>query len=475
MSRPSDKPNWINDGTTGIEVPTPAEQDAGWDDTFTTGLKPPRQWFNWFQNRVVLWRRWLSGQAGEYIVIDSTAGNEDERDYETLADYIADSPSAGDKVLVKTNQVLTAQMVIPSDITLRIIDGVVFTRSTLDAASVIQFGSNWIIEGILNLILSQTGTTAKAIEINGDNGFGDIIVENSSTGTLTDAFAINAGKKNNFIRGITKNTGGGAITNDFIDNSAVNSNSVLIAINATAEFARSNGIIFENDIRDVSRNLVIKNTVANPTFQMDIDVDEVILQNDAGAPFRATSVNETADITASGANGLDTGSEAGSTWYFLWVIAKADGTVDSLLSLSSTAPTMPSGYTFKALVGAIYNDGSSDFINISQVDGKVVRAELQVLANGSSGTYASISLIAALPSTAKTVHGTFGGVSAVSQADVEIAATSTGLGQKQMVSSSDTATSVKYTPYQLTLVEAQTMYYRRTANNCDVFVSGWEY
>jgi hypothetical protein len=59
----------------------------------------------------------------------------------------------------------------------------------------------------------------------------------------------------------------------------------------------------------------------------------------------------TADIVASGANGLDTGAAANNTWYSVWVIAKADGSVASLLSLSSTAPTMPATYIYKRRVG----------------------------------------------------------------------------------------------------------------------------
>ena len=228
MSRPGDKPDWINDNTTGIEVPTPAEQDAGWDSTFTSGLKPPRQWFNWFMNRVVQWINRFAGQSGEYIVIDSTAGREKERDYETLAGYIADSPSAGDKVLVKTSQILTAQMVIPDNITLKILDGVNFTRSTLEASSVIKLGNNIIIEGILNLVLSQTGTTAKGIEIAGNSNTGHINVENSSTGTLTNAFIFNLGTEANRINGTSNNSSSGDITSDITDNSDKASNDSMI-------------------------------------------------------------------------------------------------------------------------------------------------------------------------------------------------------------------------------------------------------
>jgi hypothetical protein len=55
-----------------------------------------------------------------------------------------------------------------------------------------------------------------------------------------------------------------------------------------------------------------------------------------------------------GNNGLDTGAIANSTWYHVYVIAKADGTSpDILFSTSGTAPTMPSTYTLKRRIGAI--------------------------------------------------------------------------------------------------------------------------
>lgn len=79
----------------------------------------------------------------------------------------------------------------------------------------------------------------------------------------------------------------------------------------------------------------------------------------------------TVDIAASGANGLDTGAEQADTWYYLWVIYNGT-TVAGLISASSTAPTLPSGYTFKRLIGAARNDSSSDFYNFEQI-GNFVR------------------------------------------------------------------------------------------------------
>jgi hypothetical protein len=70
----------------------------------------------------------------------------------------------------------------------------------------------------------------------------------------------------------------------------------------------------------------------------------------------------TATISTSGANGLDTGSEAASTWYALYVIAGTSG-VASLLSASFSSPTLPGGYTHFRRVGAVLNDSGLDIEN----------------------------------------------------------------------------------------------------------------
>jgi len=68
----------------------------------------------------------------------------------------------------------------------------------------------------------------------------------------------------------------------------------------------------------------------------------------------------------SAAGGLDTGAEAISTYYFVWLIRKdSDGTIDVLISASSSSPTMPSGYTYKRLIGSFYNNASSQIEAVS--------------------------------------------------------------------------------------------------------------
>lgn len=66
--------------------------------------------------------------------------------------------------------------------------------------------------------------------------------------------------------------------------------------------------------------------------------------------------------------GLDTGTEATSTWYHVWLIQRSDtGVVDVLFSTSATAPTMPTNYDRKRRIGAIYNNASGNIEAFTQI------------------------------------------------------------------------------------------------------------
>lgn len=69
-----------------------------------------------------------------------------------------------------------------------------------------------------------------------------------------------------------------------------------------------------------------------------------------------------------GNGSLDTGAIANSTWYHVWEIMRVDTmVVDILLSLSATAPTMPTNYTRKRRIGAMKTDGSAQWVKFSQL------------------------------------------------------------------------------------------------------------
>lgn len=228
-------------------------------------------------------------------------------------------------------------------------------------------------------------------------------------------------------------------------------------------------------VRDQYRNLVIRNNATNPTYQADIAADEVVLKNSAGNARLVTSLSQTVDITASGVNGVDAGSEASSVWYHIWAIAKEDGTTACILSTSTTVPTMPSGYTYQAYLGAIYNNASGDFITMMQKGDKATRTELAVLTNGTQTSWSAISLAAAVPTTAKAVLGYMMMNPYTSQNSfLEIAANTEGLGYSYLKEYDDASYDTSH--FDILLVETQTIYYKHSVTESNlVSITGWTF
>ena len=108
-----------------------------------------------------------------------------------------------------------------------------------------------------------------------------------------------------------------------------------------------------------------KGIAFNGTTQMDIGAGIVNYDNGSGQ-LLCQAITKTLQSSGSwtagtGQNGLDTGARANSTWYNIFEIVKnSDNTSDILFSLSRTAPTVPSGYTLVAWIGAIRTDASGN-------------------------------------------------------------------------------------------------------------------
>lgn len=96
------------------------------------------------------------------------------------------------------------------------------------------------------------------------------------------------------------------------------------------------------------RNLKIVRDFANPT-DATITADEVVLVTADGRARTYQSVTCLVDISAAGAGGLDTGSVANNTEYYLWLVAK-DNSIAGVFSTSGTVPSSLESYPFRARI-----------------------------------------------------------------------------------------------------------------------------
>lgn len=235
-----------------------------------------------------------------------------------------------------------------------------------------------------------------------------------------------------------------------------------------------------------SRNLIAANNAGTPNTKIDVSADEVALKDATGGnPFLVSALAVTIDATVTGANGLDTGALGASAWYYTWVIAKTDGTKAGLLSLSTTAPTMPAGYTYKALIGAVRTNGSTQFWNFYQTDRDIFINDTAVF-TGKTGvtvwtaiTGADLTAMQGLvPPMAKMAWGS-AGCNGVGNAGIAIGADANALGaQVSGVSSASTVPVLSYTVggcWRAPLKTAQTIYYimASTGTGYRVSVSGF--
>lgn len=151
-----------------------------------------------------------------------------------------------------------------------------------------------------------------------------------------------------------------------------------------------------------------------------VTAEELVVESSANTFLTLRPVSVAPTFATAGANGIDVGaanSQAAGQWYSVWVIWNGT-TVAGLLSLSATAPTMPSGYTHKARVGWVITDLTANKyplrfdqagrkVTISPAAGTNVSGNM-VMAQGVQGTIngsgISVSVNSFIPSTAWAIE-----------------------------------------------------------------------
>jgi hypothetical protein len=87
------------------------------------------------------------------------------------------------------------------------------------------------------------------------------------------------------------------------------------------------------------------------------------------------------------AGGLDTGTVAADTFYYLFAIYNpTTQTSDALFSASKTSPTLPSGYTKKKYVGTVYTNGGASIWGFYQAGNMFFYTGNQIIAYAGDGS-----------------------------------------------------------------------------------------
>lgn len=221
-------------------------------------------------------------------------------------------------------------------------------------------------------------------------------------------------------------------------------------------------------------NLIIRK---NTDSVVAVNAGMVILSDSENKAYIAKGIsNLTVDITKPGVDGLDTGTEAASTWYYVYIIY--DGTtVSGLISASKDAPTLPTGYTYAGLVGAFYNNSSSNIDEFEQKNNQVLIEDTTVLSGGTANSPTVVDLSEVVPDIALQWRASVAARAATNGGNGRgyIMANAAGLGYTQ-IRSRNQETTPEYGAMTFPMLEPQKTYYDTIQNEeLLIIICGWCY
>lgn len=239
--------------------------------------------------------------------------------------------------------------------TTSIFNGAVNFASPITPTALATTTNDWSPTGLLNANVIRVSSTG-LVYLTG-------IVAPTSDGKILSLYNVGTAS----ILLVTENAGSSA-ANRFTLRSTYTlrgGGSVALIYDATAARWKLFNEPTTQSIAGGFKALLIKNNASAPTTTMDITADQITVEEIAtGRAHRLSSVSVSPVMTASGANGLDTGTIVNNviTWYYEYVIYNPVTDVAAgLFSAQSNCAsvTMPLGYTFCARVGAVRTDGAA--------------------------------------------------------------------------------------------------------------------
>lgn len=156
--------------------------------------------------------------------------------------------------------------------------------------------------------------------------------------------------------------------------------------------------------------LVVANNAGAPNTQVDVTAGSLTIPSMLSGARRHSAVSFTINTANVGLNGMDVGTLPASSWVYIWAISNG-ATVGGLVSTSSTAPTMPTGYTYRYRIGAMLTDSSNHFMRTLQHGNKTIykvtagsnTTVLPVLRNIGAAAWTAVSVTSFVPPTASQI------------------------------------------------------------------------
>lgn len=205
--------------------------------------------------------------------------------------------------------------------------------------------------------------------------------------------------------------------------------------------------------------------------------NSAVLESTVGWCVKHLTVSVSINLATTGANALDTGTQS-TGFYHVWLIS--DGTtVAGLASTSSTAPTMPSGYTYKLRIGAMYSVAAVLRSTTQKNDRtQVINAtQLPVMASGNVGVAptTAVAVAAFVPTTATEIQMVLNQVTSNTSAQVAPNANYTTMTNANggFTGWADGTVSKQIALYVSMVLESTNVYWGSNGAGNNLLCAGW--
>lgn len=242
--------------------------------------------------------------------------------------------------------------------------------------------------------------------------------------------------------------------------------------------------------------LKITNSASLPNTVITLSASQLVMETASGIVqsrnnVSLTAINISTGTTTSSPNGMDGESPGTSNWVYIYAIDNGAAPA-GLVSLSSTAPTLPSGYNYKCRLAAMRVDGSGNLLRTLQLGAKVQyvvtpatnTANLPVMISGASGnvttpTWTAVAVAGFVPPSATSLIGILSPGNPIAT-EVTMAAPNQNYGAYNSTSNppplvaASTTSNITYNiPFDF-LLESTSVYYAASGTTPFLASLGWK-